>query len=80
MQAEYRAPLIGRLGWAAFAGGGSVGRRPGALVDGDARFLPSYGVGARWVLFDRSRSTVRVDYGRGASGASGLYVAFNEAF
>ncbi len=80
VQAEYRAPLLGRLGWAVFAGGGRVASRLGDLADGDARFLPSYGVGARWRLFDRSRSTVRVDYGRGASGASGLYVAFNEAF
>jgi hypothetical protein len=79
-QVEYRAPLVGRLGWAAFAGGGRVASRVGDLAGGDARFLPSYGLGARWLLFERSRSTVRVDFGRGTSGASGLYVAFNEAF
>ena len=80
VQAEYRAPVVGRLGWAAFAGGGRVTGRAGDLAGGDARFLPSYGVGARWLLFPRTRSTVRVDYGRGADGQSGLYVALNEAF
>ena len=80
LQAEYRAPLAGRLGWAAFAGGGRLGGRLGDLAGGDARFLPSYGLGARWLLFARSHSTVRVDYARGAEGQSGLYVALNEAF
>jgi outer membrane protein assembly factor BamA len=80
IQAEYRAPLVGRLGWAVFGGGGRVASRVGDLAGSDARFLPSYGLGARWLLFERSRSTVRVDYGRGGGGASGLYVAFNEAF
>lgn len=80
LQAEYRAPLVGRLGWAVFAGGGRVVPTVRDLVGGDARFLPSYGVGARWLLFERSRSTIRVDYGRGVAGQSGLYVALNEAF
>jgi outer membrane protein assembly factor BamA len=80
LQAEYRAPLAGRLGWAAFAGGGRIGSRLGDLVGGDARFLPSYGLGARWLLFARSHSTIRVDYARGTPGQSGLYVALNEAF
>jgi outer membrane protein assembly factor BamA len=80
VQAEYRAPLAGRLGWAAFAGGGRVTSRVGDLVGGGARVLPSYGLGARWLLFASSRSTVRVDYARGADGQSGLYVALNEAF
>jgi outer membrane protein assembly factor BamA len=79
LQAEYRAPLAGRLGWAAFAGGGRVASRVGDLAGG-ARVLPSYGLGARWLLFASSRSTVRVDYARGADGQSGLYVALNEAF
>ena len=80
VQAEYRAPVVGRLGWAAFAGGGRVTPRVGDLAGDDARFLPSYGAGVRWLLFPRTRSTVRVDYGRGADGQSGLYVALNEAF
>jgi hypothetical protein len=41
--------------------------------------LPSFGVGARWLLLPTQGTTVRVDYGVGRS-ASGLYIAFNEAF
>ena len=78
VQAEYRGPLIGRLGWAAFAGGGWIA--PSVADLGDARFLPSYGAGLRWRLFAKSRSAIRVDYARGLAGNSGLYVALNEAF
>ena len=80
LQAEYRAPLAGRLGWAAFAGGGVIAPHVSDVVSADARFLPSYGLGARWLLFARSHSTIRVDYARGTAGQSGLYVALNEAF
>jgi hypothetical protein len=80
IQAEYRAPLAGRLGWAVFAGGGRIAPHFSDLASSDARFLPSYGLGARWLLFPHSRTTIRVDYARGAEGQSGLYVALNEAF
>lgn len=80
MQAEYRAPIAGRLGWAAFAGGGRIAPRVSGLAGSDARFLPSYGLGVRWRLFANSRSNIRVDYGRGTAGQGGLYVALNEAF
>ena len=80
MQAEYRAPLWRRLGWAAFAGAGRIAPNPSELFAADARTLPSYGFGARWTLFANSRSNIRVDYARGESGQSGLYVALNEAF
>jgi outer membrane protein assembly factor BamA len=80
VQAEYRAPLWRRLGWAAFAGAGRIASRPSRLFASDARTLPSYGVGLRHTLFASSRSNIRVDYARGGSGQSGLYVALNEAF
>lgn len=79
-QAEYRAPITGRLGWAAFAGGGRIAPRVSDLVGSDARFLPSYGLGVRWRLFSTSRTSVRIDYGRGTADQGGLYVALNEAF
>jgi outer membrane protein assembly factor BamA len=88
-QAEYRAPWffgIGdgwlareRLGYAVFAGGGTVAPRAGDLVSG-ARFLPSVGLGGRYLLIPRSGTTVRVDYAFGTAGQSGLYLSFNEAF
>jgi outer membrane protein assembly factor BamA len=87
-QAEYRAPWffgIGdgwlareRLGYAVFAGGGAVAPRAGDLFG--ARFLPSVGLGGRYLLLPRSGTTVRVDYGVGTAGQSGLYLNFNEAF
>ena len=79
-QAEYRAHLWRRLGWVAFAGAGRVASRPSDLLASGARTLPSYGVGLRHTLFANSRSNIRVDYARGGSGQSGLYVALNEAF
>ena len=79
-QAEYRAPLRGKWRWAAVAGGGRIAPRLNGLAGGDARFLPTYGIGVRRMLFARSRSAIRVDYGRGTSGQTGLYVALNEAF
>ncbi len=80
VQAEYRAPIVGRLGGAVFVGAGRIAPTVNELVGGDARLLPSYGAGVRWLLFPRTRSTVRLDYGRGIDGQSGIYVAFNEAF
>lgn len=79
-QAEYRAHLWRRIGWAAFAGAGTIAPRVGGLVASDARVLPSYGAGVRWQLFTSSRSAIRVDYARGTAGASGLYLSLNEAF
>ena len=79
-QAEYRAHLWRRLGWVAFAGAGRIASRPADLLASGARTLPSYGIGLRHTLFANSRSNIRVDYARGESGQSGLYVALNEAF
>lgn len=77
-QAEYRSPLVGRFGAAAFGGAGMIGS---SLVNvAKSRFLPTYGAGLRYRLDQRARSTVRVDYAFGTAGQSGLYVAFNEAF
>ena len=79
-QAEYRATLWRRLGWAAFGGAGRIASRPSDLLGSSARTLPSYGLGLRWTLFASSRSDIRVDYAHGERGQSGLYVALNEAF
>jgi len=82
-QMEYRSPIRHRLGVVAFAGVGQVTSRAGTLVDIidiDARLLPTYGAGARIQIDARQRTAVRVDYGRGRDGASGLYIGFNQAF
>jgi outer membrane protein assembly factor BamA len=77
-QAEFRMAPVHRVGAAVFAGAGTVAASFAQLVHG--RVLPTYGAGLRWQLDPRQRTAVRLDFGRGAAGASGLYVAFNEAF
>ena len=76
-QLEYRLTLVGRFGMAGFAGAGTVA--PSLAEVGSSTLLPSFGVGARWLLLPKQRTTVRVDYAMG-KGSSGLYIAFNEAF
>lgn len=77
-QLEWRGPTTmwnQRLGFAAFVGVASL-----TGVETLSKPLPSGGAGLRFRLDPRTRSTIRLDYARGASGQSGLYVAFNEAF
>ena len=76
-QIEYRMPVMGRVGVAAFAGGGTVASNLSDLAS--SQLLPSVGGGFRYLLLPKQRTTVRVDYGVG-KGSSGLYIAFNEAF
>lgn len=78
VQAEYRSPFRRRVGAVAFVGAGAVARTVGGLAD--ASLLPTYGAGLRFLLDTRQRTGVRVDYGRGRDGASGLYLGFNNAF
>lgn len=77
-QMEYRSPIRKRVGAVAFAGLGAVASHlpdlPGALP------LPTYGAGLRLQLDAVQRTAIRVDYARGRSGASGLYIGFNQAF
>jgi hypothetical protein len=77
-QAEYRTPTRRRLGAVAFGGLGVAAPRLSAVTD--ARLLPTYGVGLRAQIDARQRTGVRMDYGRGRDGASGLYIGFNQAF
>ncbi len=76
-QLEYRMPVVGRFGVAAFGGAGTVA--PSLSTLGSSTLLPSFGAGARWLLLPKQGTTIRVDYGIGKQ-ASGLYIAFNEAF
>lgn len=76
-QVEWRAPLWRQLRYAVFAGIGGIGARATAL---STLTLPSYGAGLRYRLWKAERSALRIDYARGRSGSSGLYIALNEAF
>jgi len=80
-QAEWRVatPLLReRLGFALFGGGAQLDSE--FDYDEGGTFFPSVGGGIRFRLDARTRSAVRIDFGVGRKGNSGLYVAFNEAF
>ncbi|HYW50683.1 MAG TPA: hypothetical protein VE861_08760, partial [Gemmatimonadaceae bacterium] len=78
LQGEYRTPVWHRVGAVAFAGAGLAA--PAVDAFADSRLLPTYGAGLRFRIDQRQRTGVRADYGRGADGASGLYLGFNQAF
>lgn len=77
-QGEYRSPHWHRVGAVVFGGAGIVA--PSLSVLTSHRVLPTYGAGLRATIDQRQRTGVRLDYGRGADGASGVYIGFNNAF
>jgi outer membrane protein assembly factor BamA len=77
-QAEYRAHVAWRIGAVAFAGAGQVAPRAADFhLDG---FHLSGGGGLRLRLDQRNRRNLRLDFGIGESGASGMYITVGEAF
>ncbi|MBY0488299.1 MAG: outer membrane protein assembly factor [Gemmatimonadaceae bacterium] len=76
-QAEWRTPIRRRVGAVAFGGLGILNDHNSAT---STKALPTYGAGLRFQIDPRQRTAVRVDYGRGRDGASGLYIGFNQAF
>lgn len=78
LQGEYRTPVRRRLGAAVFAGAGMAAPSLGGFAD--SRLLPTYGVGLRAQIDQRMRNGVRIDYGRGGDGTSGIHIGFNQAF
>jgi outer membrane protein assembly factor BamA len=78
MQAEYRVPLIRRVGMAIFGGMGNVGSNLTALYQEDPKF--SYGAGLRFVLSEKQHVKLRIDYAMGMDNNQGLYALIGEAF
>jgi outer membrane protein assembly factor BamA len=76
-QVEWRAPIRGKWRYALFGGIGRIGSTPSDL---GSVTLPTYGAGIRFRPFKGERSSLRLDYARGRSGSSGLYIAIDEAF
>lgn len=77
-QLEMRSPVRRQFQGVAFAGAGLVAPRFQDLGTGPT--LPTYGLGARYLLDPARRTGIRLDVGRGRDGASGLYIGFNQAF
>jgi outer membrane protein assembly factor BamA len=77
MQTEYRFPLYKRLQGVGFFGYAGVANGIGALFD--INYLPSGGIGLRFVLDSEER--VRIRFDAGWSGESNTFIlTFNESF
>jgi hypothetical protein len=76
-QAEYRFPLGGRFGGAAFAGTGKVAPSFGDMSN--ELWLPSLGVGVRWLASPKARVNLSFDIARGRDETT-AYVYVKEAF
>ena len=76
-QAEYRFPLGGRFGGAAFAGTGKVAPSFGEMSN--ELWLPSLGVGVRWLASPKARVNLSFDIARGRDETT-AYIYVKEAF
>ncbi|WP_035727771.1 BamA/TamA family outer membrane protein [Eisenibacter elegans] len=78
VQAEYRAPVVWRLGLTGWAGLGDVSDERGQLRFDNLK--PNYGAGLRFMIDTEDRVNIRLDYGFGHKGISGFYLDITEAF
>lgn len=77
-QAELRYPLWHRFRGVVFAGAGSVA--PAMDKFTWRGFNPSVGLGLRYIFDVRENIVLRMDFGFGENGNSGLYIMINQAF
>ncbi|MHB8096013.1 MAG: BamA/TamA family outer membrane protein [Candidatus Aminicenantales bacterium] len=77
VQAEYRLPVFGRIGFAGFAGLGQVA--PGLRDLRWGGFKPSLGLGLRFKVVPEEGTNIRLDFAFGKN-TTGLYITANEAF
>ena len=78
VQGEARLKLSKRWGVVAFAGAGDV--KDSLTLEPKDSFVPSYGVGIRFMVLQSQRINVRVDYGRSNDGQDAWYLSVAEAF
>ncbi|HSC39536.1 MAG TPA: BamA/TamA family outer membrane protein, partial [Chitinophagaceae bacterium] len=77
LQAEYRVPIVGRLGMVAFGGVGDVNHRFTDVYLNSLKY--SWGGGLRLMLSKKEKLNLRLDYGVGQH-SSGFYFQLGEAF
>jgi len=81
LQAEYRRNIYKRWGAVAFAGTGSIwGNEDNGEEAFERTWLPSVGVGARYMISLEKRINLRLDYAVGVDGNQGVYFGIMEAF
>ncbi|MBC7651382.1 MAG: BamA/TamA family outer membrane protein [Deinococcales bacterium] len=78
LQSEARLPVYKRFGAVVFGGLGDVGKTIGDFSLSDIKY--SYGAGVRFAVNKTERLNIRIDYGFGGNGSSGLYFQLGEAF
>ncbi|MGB0402652.1 MAG: BamA/TamA family outer membrane protein [Salibacteraceae bacterium] len=76
-QIEYRSPIWGYVGFAAFLGTGAVADEFNNFSLGNLR--PSYGGGIRFAFNRKERINIRLDYARGENSGE-FYFTLSEAF
>ena len=77
IQGEIRQHLFGKFGAVAFGGFG--GTAPSLSNIDETEFLPSFGVGLRFMPVKAANTNVRIDYAYGKDGGA-LYISVGEAF
>ena len=77
-QAELRKHIWGRFGMVAFAGIGNTFSSYSNLDFPNTKYV--YGCGIRFQTNKRDNLNLRLDYGRGKFGDSGIYMTMREAF
>jgi outer membrane protein assembly factor BamA len=78
LQSEARLPVFKRFGAVVFGGIGDVGKSITDFSLSDFKY--SYGAGLRFAVNKTEKLNIRIDYGFGGNGNSGLYFQLGEAF
>lgn len=80
-QAELRWRFYNRWGAVFFGGTGSIwGNEAGGEEEFERKWLPSAGLGLRYMVSRAKRINIRLDYALGVDGNQGLYFGVMEAF
>jgi len=79
-QAEFRWRFYKRWGAVGFAGTGSVWGNDESTSEFDREWLPSAGIGARFMVSKAKKVNLRLDYSVGVDGNQGLYFGVMESF
>lgn len=80
LQAEYRWRFYKRLGAVLFAGTGSIWGNEEQEKFYERNWLPSAGIGARFMISRAKKINLRIDYAIGVEGNQGIYFGMMEAF
>ena len=79
-QAEFRWRFYKRWGAVAFAGTGNVWGNETSNSVFERDWLPSAGIGARYMISKQKKVNIRLDYSFGVDGNQGLYFGVMESF